>query len=79
VVVKRGEPEFAWKSFLWTGTLEHVGKQLVAAWFRTESQLKKAHEKYNAWVETDLVPIPLFPYSYSRIPIPLFPILATHS
>ena len=54
-VVKRGEPEFAWKSFLWTGTLEHVAKQLVAAGFCTEAQLEKAYERYNSWVRTDLI------------------------
>jgi ubiquinone/menaquinone biosynthesis C-methylase UbiE len=54
-VVQRGAPEFAWKSFLWTGTLEHVAGQLVAAGFCTKAQLKEALERYSSWVRTDLI------------------------
>lgn len=54
-VVKRGEPEFAWQSYLWTGTLQHVAKQLVAAGFCTEAQLKTARGVYESWVRTELV------------------------
>ncbi len=54
-VVKRGEPEFARQSYLWSGTLQHVSGQLVAAGLCTEVQLKEALEKYNLWAETDLV------------------------
>ena len=54
-VVKRGEPEFAWQSYLWTGTLQHVGKQLVATGFCTETQLETAREVYESWVRTELV------------------------
>ncbi len=53
-VVKRGEPEFAWQSYLWSGTLQHVAKQLIAAGFCTEAQLEKALEKYNSWAKTSL-------------------------
>lgn len=53
--MKRGEPEFAWQSYLWSGTLQHVARQLIAAGFCTESQLQEAQEKYNAWVKTGLV------------------------
>ncbi|HEX4032685.1 MAG TPA: methyltransferase domain-containing protein [Terracidiphilus sp.] len=54
-VVKRGEPEFAWQSYLWTGTLQHVAEQLVAAGFCTEAQLQIAREVYDPWVRTELV------------------------
>lgn len=54
-VVKRGEPEFAWQSYLWTGTLQHVAKQLVAAGFCTEVQLETARGIYESWVRTELV------------------------
>jgi SAM-dependent methyltransferase len=53
-VVKRGEPEFAWQSYLWTGALQHVAKQLVAAGFCTEVQLEIAREVYDSWVRTEL-------------------------
>jgi SAM-dependent methyltransferase len=54
-VMKRGQPEFAWQSFLWSGTLQHLTPQLVAAGFCTEIQLEQAHEKYDSWVRTELV------------------------
>lgn len=54
-VLKRGEPAFAWQSFLWTGALEHVAKPLVAAGFCTEAQLNEALESYNSWVKAELV------------------------
>jgi SAM-dependent methyltransferase len=53
-VMKRGEPEFAWQSYLWSGTLQHVAKQLVAAGFCTKAQLEEARERYDLWVKTDL-------------------------
>ena len=40
--VKRGGPEFAWQSYLWTGTVQHVAS--VAAGFCTEAQLETARE-----------------------------------
>lgn len=54
-VVKRGEPEFAMRSFLWAGTLEHLAGQLVAAGFCTTAQLEEARERYASWVRTDLI------------------------
>jgi SAM-dependent methyltransferase len=54
-VVERGAPEFAWKSFLWVGTLQQVASQLIAGEFCTEAQLNEALEKYSSWVQTDLV------------------------
>lgn len=53
-VVKRGDKEFAWQSYLWSGTLQHVATQLVAAGFCTEVQLEEARKKYNSWIRTDL-------------------------
>jgi SAM-dependent methyltransferase len=54
-ILKRGEPQFAWQSFLWSGTLQHVAMQLVAAGFCTETQLETARAAYDSWVRTDLV------------------------
>lgn len=54
-VVNRDEPEFARQSYLWSGTLQHVAQQLIAAGFCTEVQLEEALEKYNSWVKADLV------------------------
>lgn len=54
-VLKRGEPEFAWRSYLWSGTLQHVGNQLIATGFCTAAQLEEARERYDSWVRTDLV------------------------
>ncbi len=54
-VVKRGESEFASRSFSWTGTLEHVAGQLVAAGLCTAAQLKDARERYESWGSTGLV------------------------
>lgn len=54
-VVKRGDPDFATRSFLWSGTIEHVTGQLIAAGFCTEGQLQEAHDKYDTWVRTQLL------------------------
>jgi SAM-dependent methyltransferase len=54
-VVRRGEPDFAWQSYLWSGTLQQVEKQLVEAGFCTEAQLELARKVYGSWVGTELV------------------------
>lgn len=54
-VLKRGEPEFPWQSYLWSGTLQQVANQLIAAGFCTAVQLEKARERYDSWVRTELI------------------------
>lgn len=54
-IVNRGEPAFEKRSSLWTGTLEHVAGQLAVAGFSTKAKLQEARDRYNCWVNTDLV------------------------
>jgi ubiquinone/menaquinone biosynthesis C-methylase UbiE len=54
-VVERGEPEFAERTALWSEVIENVGKQIAEARFCTESDLLEARERYESWVNTDLV------------------------
>jgi len=54
-VVKRGDPDFAERSFLWVGTMEHVGGQLIAGKFCTAAELEEGRDIYRSWAETDLL------------------------
>lgn len=54
-ITVRGEPDFAERATLWSGTLEAVGTQLVAGGFCSEPQLLEAREVYDEWMKTELV------------------------
>lgn len=54
-IAERGEPDFEGQAALWSGAIEHVDEQLVAAGFLTNQQAQDAHKRYLPWAKTELV------------------------
>lgn len=53
-ITTRGQPDFAERSTLWSGTLKAVGAQLTSG-FCSEAQLQQALTSYGLWIKTELM------------------------
>ena len=54
-VAERGSQHFDQHANVWSWVIETLGERLTKAGFLTDSQLRAAGQRYQAWAQADLV------------------------